>query len=77
MGRPKKQTKPSQKLKPGLDDICLSRLHPSLRTKFIPLPKVGETLTDEQLAAIFSGDLSALREVTQLVAQHIPKKSDK
>jgi hypothetical protein len=69
MGRQKKHMVASQQLHKALDDSHLARLHPSLRTKFIPLPKAGEMLTDEQLSAVFSGDLSALRDVVQLVRQ--------
>lgn len=69
MGRQKKQDEPSQQLNKASDDGHLARLHPSLRTKFVPLPKAGETLTDEQLFALFSGDLSALRDVIRLVRQ--------
>ena len=71
MGQQKKQAVPSQQLNKVSDDGHLARLHPSLRTKFVPLPKAGETLTDEQLSAIFSGDLSALRDVIQLVRQQV------
>jgi hypothetical protein len=71
MGRQKKQAEPSQQPNKASDDGHLARLHPSLRTEFVPLPKAGETLTDEQLSAIFSGDLSALRDVIQLVRQQV------
>ena len=54
----------------------LERLHPALRTNFVPLPEAGETLTDEQLSAIFSGDLSAFRDVVQLVRHQIPKNTE-
>lgn len=63
MSQPKKHRNPSQHTETGDD---LTRLHPSLRTKFVPLPKAGEALTDEQLAAVFSGDLDALRDVARL-----------
>jgi hypothetical protein len=69
MGRRKKHVMTSQQLHKALDDGHLARLHPSLRTKFVPLPKAGEALTDEQLSAVFSGDLGALRDVVQLVRQ--------
>ncbi|MBZ0275368.1 MAG: hypothetical protein K8I60_04455, partial [Anaerolineae bacterium] len=61
--QPKKHRNPSQQTETGND---LTRLHPSLRTKFVPLPKAGEALTDEQLTAVFSGDLDALRDVARL-----------
>ena len=44
----------------------VQRVHPSLRAKFIPLPKPDDVLTDEQLAEIFGGDLKALRDVIKL-----------
>lgn len=73
MGRQKKSAKQPNK---ASGNSYLVRVHPSLRAKFVPLPKAGETLTDEQLLAIFDGDLSALRDVIQLVHQPIPQNSD-
>jgi len=66
MPQPKKQRNSSQQPRQTEERGDLSRLHPSLRTKFIPLPEAGEALTDEQLAAVFSGDLDALRDVARL-----------
>ncbi len=37
-------------------------IHPSLRESFVQLPPVGTPLTNEQLAAVFGGDLRALLE---------------
>lgn len=54
----------------------IERLHPSLREKFIPLPKTDDVLTDEQLAEIFSGDLRALRDVIKL-ARHTVRDNTK
>lgn len=76
MGRQKKQSEPSKQPNKAADDGHRARLHPSLRTQFVPLPKAGEMLTDEQLFAVFSGDLSALRDLAQLVRQPIPKNTD-
>jgi hypothetical protein len=45
------------------------RVHPSLRASFVPLPGVDTVLTDEQLDAVFGGDLSALRDMLRLVRQ--------
>lgn len=77
MGWQKKHVMTSQQLNKVSDDSHLVRLHPSLRTKFIALPKAGETLTDEQLSAVFSGDLSALRDVVQLVRQQVVDNAEK
>lgn len=71
MGRQQKRVELVQRSERALADGYLARMHPSLRTKFVALPKAGETLTDEQLSAIFSGDLSALRDVIQLVRQQV------
>lgn len=76
MGRQKKQAEPSKQPNKASDEGHLARLHPSLRAQFVPLPKAGEALTDEQLSAVFSGDLSALRDVAQLARQQIPKNND-
>lgn len=65
----KKQDISSTKNKDSAVRDLIARLHPSLRMKFVPLPKAGEQLTDEQLLAIFSGDLDAFRDVIQLIRQ--------
>lgn len=67
MGRQQKRVEPVQRSEQVLADGYLARMHPSLRANFVPLPKAGETLTDEQLTAIFSGDLSALQDLVRLV----------
>jgi|GEM_PF-3026456 len=61
-----------RKRQPASSEIASKRdlietLHPSLRATFTPLPQAGEPLTDEQLAAIFSGDLKALKDVVRLI----------
>jgi hypothetical protein len=76
MGQQKKQAEPSQQPNKASDDGHLARLHPSLRAQFVPLPKAGETLTDDQLSAVFSGDLSALRDVVQLIRQQPSQNPD-
>jgi hypothetical protein len=70
MARKKRVGMPS---KPKVSATCdvVERLHPSLRTKFIPLPDASQMLTDEQLAQVFSGDLTALRDVARLIRQTI------
>lgn len=75
MGQQNKSAERSQHL--DKTSIYVDRVHPSLRTKFIPLPKPGETLTDEQLSALFSGDVNALRDVISLVQQQILEKTEK
>jgi hypothetical protein len=45
------------------------RLHPSLITSFVALPRAGIQLTREQLYAVFGGDVRALREIAQLAYQ--------
>ena len=42
------------------------RLHPSLQESFVPLPSVGTRLNDDQLAAVFAGDLRVLRDLARL-----------
>lgn len=49
-----------------LQDI-MERLHPSLRESFVLLPPAGTTLTQEQLEAVFAGDLRRLRDMVKLV----------
>ncbi len=44
------------------------RLHPSLRENYVALPPAGEALSDEQLAAVFGGDLRAIGDVLRLGA---------
>jgi hypothetical protein len=60
----------------GRSDI-LSRIHPALRENFVPLPEINNALTDEQLASVFGGDWSALRDVMRLVRNNVPEKMDK
>jgi hypothetical protein len=45
----------------------MKRLHPSLRESFVLLPPAGTTLTQEQLSAVFAGDLRGLRDMVKLV----------
>ena len=61
----------------GKTSIYIDRLHPSLRAKFIALPKPGEALTEEQLSALFSGDVNALRDLISLVQQQILEDTEK
>ena len=42
------------------------RLHPSLKESFVPLPPVGTRLSDDQLDAVFAGDLRVLRDLARL-----------
>jgi hypothetical protein len=54
----------------GYDDQIskepLEHLHHSLRESFVPLPPVGTTLNQQQLCAVFGGDLRALFDVARL-----------
>lgn len=69
MKQRKPQTAPSDQSNILSKHDLIERLHPSLRIHFTPLPKAGDPLTDEQLAAIFCGDLSALNDLLCLVQQ--------
>ncbi len=73
MAQRKKQIESSQQ---SNETDLADRLHPSLQTVFEPLPKATESLTDEQLAAIFSGDLKALRDIVRLVQWPVEDQSD-
>ena len=42
------------------------RLHPSLKESFVFLPPVGTRLNEDQLAAVFAGDLRVLRDLVRL-----------
>lgn len=75
MGQQNKPTERSQHM--GKTSIHVNRLHPSLRTKFIALPRPGEALTEEQLSSLFSGDVNALRDVISLVQQQILEDTEK
>ena len=66
MVQAKRRTKSSKKQQHTAIAELVERVHPSLREKFIPLPKADDVLTDEQLAEIFGGDLKALRDVIKL-----------
>lgn len=66
MGQPKKSFTPSKQSAQVVENNYLERLHPSLRAKFVPLPKATDLLTDEQLTEIFGGDWKALRDVIRL-----------
>jgi hypothetical protein len=48
----------------------LEHLHHSLRESFIPLPPIGTSLNQQQLSAVFGGDLRALSDVARL-AYHV------
>lgn len=47
----------------------LEQIHPSLRDSFTALPPLGIPLTEEQLRAVFGGDLRALRDLRLLACQ--------
>ena len=72
----KKQATASKKQQHSAAPDVIERLHPSLRAKFFPLPESGDALTDEQLAEIFGGDLTALRDVIRLVRQAAQENVD-
>lgn len=59
----------------GID--LLSRIHPALREDFVPLPEINNALNDDQLASVFGGDWSALRDLMRLVRNNVPEKMDK
>lgn len=46
-----------------LTQPLLEQIHPSLRDSFTALPPLGTRLTEEQLCAVFGGDLRALRDL--------------
>ncbi|GAB4523316.1 MAG: hypothetical protein OHK0046_36840 [Anaerolineae bacterium] len=52
------------------DHDLTTRLHHSLQHNYTPLPASGEELTEEQLAAVFGGDLNALVDLTRLIQHH-------
>lgn len=47
----------------------LEQIHPSLRDSFMALPPLGTPLTEEQLQAVFGGDVRALRDLWLLAYQ--------
>ena len=47
----------------------ISRLADTLIDSFVPLPSSGAKLSNQQLVAIFGGDISAIHELTQLAYQ--------
>lgn len=57
----------NQPMKPPKPNDNLSRIHPDIRDKYIPLPDVKQKLTREQLRQIFSGDLNALTDIIRLI----------
>ena len=52
-----------------LTPLLLEQIHPSLRDSFVALPPLGTPLTEEQLQAVFGGDLRALRDLWLLAYQ--------
>jgi hypothetical protein len=69
---PKSQTKatiPAESRDNTTLEQIMDRLHPSLRENFVLLPPAGITLTPDQLAAIFGGDLRGLSALAQLAYQ--------
>ena len=68
MEQPVKPTAAANAQQPSAANVA-ERVHPSLRASFVPLPGVDIVLTDEQLDAVFGGDLEALRDMLRLVRQ--------
>jgi hypothetical protein len=68
MEQPVKPTTAANTQQPSAANVA-ERVHPSLRASFVPLPGVNTVLTDEQLDAVFGGDLDALRDMLRLVRQ--------